>query len=345
MKLIITGAAGYLGAVLTLRAAGRGHDVVAVDSDRGRLGRLAQANPYSDRIRLVPLNVSDLIADRALMSWADTVVHLAGISSDSDAERDPVYTYLVNVDLTIELARAAKAAGVGTFVLASTAAIYQVPVGHRLEHELLGEAEVPPLGQPIGVYAQSKLEAEEGVRCLADSSFATISLRKGSLYGYSPIMRWDLILNRVVLKAWRGECVLLHDLGAVWRPIVHVSDAARAYLHLVEMRSITGGWHSFNLVDRNVRLSEACLEIDLILREELGHGFSIEHGTSPRPQRTGRISGEALRGIGWEPERSLQDGIRELLSYLRTAGSEVESLPPSPGSPRSRQDATFVISG
>ncbi|MGH2373675.1 MAG: NAD-dependent epimerase/dehydratase family protein, partial [bacterium] len=178
-----------------------------------------------------------------------------------------------------------------------------------------------------GVYAQSKLDAEHALFSLRRRGFSVIALRKGSLYGFSPSMRWDLIINRVALNGWLGRPLTLHEFGAVWRPIAHVQDAARAYLHLLDVPpatldglTATNGTGAsppiLNLVERNARLSEMFLEIDAVLHRKLGRGIDLQHGSSALPQRTGRISGESLRAIGWRPERSLHDGVTELIARL-----------------------------
>lgn len=316
MRVLVTGAAGYVGSTLTVWLAARGHRVVAVDSDETRLTRLARFLPVGGGVDFHVCTLDQLTADERLLASAESVVHLAGISSDAAAEQDPERTWHVNVDLTSAVAVAAKAAGVPTFLLASTAAVYQVPSGHRLEDEILTEADEPPLPQPIGTYAQSKRGAERALLALAAQDFRVIILRKGSLYGYSPNMRWDLVINRMALSAWLGRPVVLHDRGAVWRPIAHVEDAARAYLHLIERHPRRAGGEAFNLVERNARLSEVCLEVDDAAQREIGRGIILRHGRSPFPQRTGRIGGDLLRLAGWRPRRALRDGLTELLRRL-----------------------------
>lgn len=316
MKVLVTGAAGYVGSALTVWLAARGHRVVAVDSDEGRLRRLALFLPAAGSVDFHASTLDHLATDERLLAGVETVVHLAGISSDASAEQDPQRTWHINVILTALLGEAAKAAGVPTFLLASTAAIYQVPSGHRLEDETLTEEDDPPLPEPIGTYAQSKQAAERVLAQSADSHFHVVILRKGSLYGYSPNMRWDLIINRMALSAWLGRPVMLHDQGAVWRPIAHVEDAARAYLHLIERPGWRPGVSALNLVERNARLSEVCLEIDGAAQRELGRGVILLHGRSPFPQRTGRIEGDRLRRAGWRPTRSLRDGLNELFRRL-----------------------------
>lgn len=326
MTVVVTGAAGYVGSAVTLLLASCGRRVVAVDNDERRLQSLKAQVPAAAEVEFRACTLDRLAQSPALLSQAKAIVHLAGISSDAAAERDPELTRHVNVDLATLLGQAARAAGVGRFVLASTAATCQVPVGHSLEHEIIPE-HTSPLGRPIGVYAQSKLDAEHALFSLRRGGFTVIALRKGSLYGYSPSMRWDLIINQVALNGWLGRPLTLHEFGAVWRPIAHVQDAARAYLQLLDVPPATlagltatngtgAGAPIFNLVERNARLSEMYLEIDALLRRELGRGIDLQHGSSTLPQRTGRISGESLRSIGWRPERSLHDGVTELIARL-----------------------------
>ncbi|HEV8340651.1 MAG TPA: NAD-dependent epimerase/dehydratase family protein [bacterium] len=314
MRVIVTGGAGYVGSTLTLLLASAGHRVVAVDSDELRLRRLSSLS--HDSIDLRTLALDDLVNAPSVLSDAQAVIHLAGISSDAAAESDPQRTWRVNVDLAIALGEAAKSAGVPKFLLASTVAIYQVPAGHPLEDDVQWESNAPPLPQPIGVYAQSKLSAERALTALATPGFTVMVLRKGSLYGYSPVMRWDLVINRMVLAAWMRRPMILHDFGAIWRPIAHVADAARAYLHLLELSPSTAPASSFNLAERNARLSEVCLEVDRVARHVLGWGITLDYGDSPRPQRTGRVDGTALGALGWQPSRSLRDGVAELLRLL-----------------------------
>lgn len=326
MTVVVTGAAGYVGSAVTLLLASCGRRVIAVDNDERRLQSVKAHIPVAADVEFRGCTLDRLAQSPSLLSEAEAVVHLAGISSDAAAERDPELTRHVNVGLATLLGQAARAAGVGRFVLASTAAICQVPVGHSLEHEMIREHS-NPLGRPMGVYAQSKLDAEQALFDLRAHRFAVIALRKGSLYGYSPSMRWDLVINQVVLNGWLKRPLTLHEFGAVWRPIAHVQDAARAYLHLLDVphatlaglgatNGTTAGTPIFNLVERNARLSEMLLEIDAVLRRELGYGIDLQHGSSALPQRTGRISGESLRAIGWRPERSLLSGVTELIARV-----------------------------
>lgn len=321
MKILVTGGAGYVGSTLSMGLSEAGHEVLAVDVDPSRIAHMRARTRNKEGSPLwLRLSLDDLLAHRALLGGVDAVVHLAGIASDSLAERDPEATHRVNVDLTVAVARACREAGVKRFLFASTVAIYQVPQGHAREHDLFHEDDLPPLSEPMGVYARSKLAAEQALLQMSDVDFSISVLRKGSLFGSAPVMRWDLVINRTVLAAWRGGPIVLHDLGSVWRPIAHVHDAARAYAHLLTMPTWTSNGRVFNVVEKNARMSEIFLEVHAVLSSVLGRAVDLRHGTSQFPQRSGRASGEVLRQTGWRPTLGLDKGVEDLLQQLHAGG-------------------------
>jgi nucleoside-diphosphate-sugar epimerase len=148
------------------------------------------------------------------------VVHLAGISNDPIGNAYERVTNEVNADATVALAAAAKAAGVRSFVFASSCSVYgcgdSTP---RTESSETG---------PLTAYAQSKLAAEQGLRALADSRFRITCLRFATGCGFSPRLRLDLVLNDFVASAIRESSIRVLSDGTPWRPLIHVRDMARA---------------------------------------------------------------------------------------------------------------------
>jgi nucleoside-diphosphate-sugar epimerase len=255
MKVLVTGHHGYIGSVTTPVLEAAGHEVVGLDTffywgcDFGREGTLVPE---------MRVDVRDV--DERHLEGFDAVVHLAALSNDPLGDLRSAWTYDINLEGTLSLARAAKAAGVGRFVFASSCSMY----GASSTGELLDET--APL-RPLTPYAESKVRAEEGLHGLADEDFSPVYMRNATAYGVSPRLRLDVVLNN--LAAWAhttGKVRLLSD-GSSWRPLVHVEDIAGATaLILMAPRQVVHD-RAFNVGsdDQNVRIRDlaAGLEEDL----------------------------------------------------------------------------------
>ena len=199
-----------------------GHDVIGLDTGFYRgcdFG--ADANPVEGRIA----DVRDVTP--ADLRGFDAIVHLAALSNDPLGDLDPSLTEHINGDGTLRVARAAREAGVRRFVFASSCSMY----GASGTDDALDED--APL-RPLTPYAESKVRAEEGLFALAGPDFVPVSMRNATVFGVSPRLRLDIVLNN--LAAWAhttGRIRLLSD-GTAWRPLVHVRDVAKAALALLE---------------------------------------------------------------------------------------------------------------
>ena len=221
MRVFVTGHKGYIGAHLVDLLKGAGHHVTGCDV--GLFEDCAWDTCITaDR---------ELIRDvRALterdLDGHDCVMHLAAISNDPMGEMDPTLTNRINRDASVELAAMAKKAGVGRFLFSGSCAVYG-----RLGSSALGEED--PV-DPLTAYARTKVEAEAGLSELADQAFATVSLRNATAYGYSPMLRIDLVVNNLLACAHAmGEIRIMSD-GSPWRPLIHCRDIARAFVAFME---------------------------------------------------------------------------------------------------------------
>jgi nucleoside-diphosphate-sugar epimerase len=285
MKVLVAGGAGYVGCVLVRELLSRGH-VVRV-CDRLFFGDEGLADVRSR----IELKVEDIrrISTRHLEGM-DAVINLAGISSDPTAEFKPELTHEMNVVGAIHLAETSKRAGVRRYVLASSCSVYDPGlVAEELDVPLDEESRITP----TSAYAKSKVEAEQALLTLADGAFCPVVLRKGTVYGPSPRMRYDLVINTLLKDALSRGVMTLKAGGEVWRPVVAVTDAAVAYVVCLEAEERLVAAQIFNLVYRNLRVSEMALRVKAALAE-LGIAADIRADYSDRPVRSYRVSGKKL---------------------------------------------------
>jgi nucleoside-diphosphate-sugar epimerase len=221
VRILVTGHHGYIGSVTAPTLAAAGHEVIGLDAFYYEgCDLLPEPAP-------VPAERMDVRAvDASTLRGFDAVVHLAALSNDPLGDLDPALTRDINLHGTVRLAREAKRAGVGRFVLASSCSMYGAAGASAVD-------ESAPL-QPLTAYAESKVLAEQALRELADEDFSPTFMRNATAYGVSPRIRLDVVLNNLV--AWAhttGKVMILSD-GTPWRPIVHVEDIARATLAVLE---------------------------------------------------------------------------------------------------------------
>ena len=246
MKVLVTGHHGYIGSVLAPALASAGHDVVGLDTYYYR------GCDFGDDVELeraMSLDVRDVAA--ADLAAFDAVVHLAALSNDPLGDLDPDWTYAINRDGTVALARAAKEAGVPRFVFASSCSMYGAAEGESALDERAPLRPLPP-------YAESKVQAETELQELAGDGFSPVAMRNATVYGASPRLRLDIVLNNLVAWAHTTGAIRLQSDGMSWRPLVHVRDVARAALALLDAPAelVTGEAFNIGSAEQNYRIRE-----------------------------------------------------------------------------------------
>jgi nucleoside-diphosphate-sugar epimerase len=246
MRVLVTGHHGYIGSVLAPMLDDAGHDVVGLDAFYYRDCDFGETDEFEPALArdIRDVGPSDV-------EGFDAVVHLAALSNDPLGDLNPDWTYSVNRDGTIALARAAKEAGVERFVFASSCSMYGAAEGDALVGE---EA---PL-RPLTPYAESKVRAEEALRELAGDGFAPVSMRNSTAYGVSPRLRLDIVLNNLVAWAHTTGAIRLQSDGTAWRPLVHIRDIARATIALLDAPAAVVAGEAFNIGtdEQNYRIRE-----------------------------------------------------------------------------------------
>lgn len=308
-KVLLVGGAGYVGAVLTRELLERGYAVRVFDrllyGDRGLLD-------VRERVELIVADMRRV--EPAHLAGVDAVVNLGGLSNDPTAECNPAANYEMNTTAAVRLAELARAAGVRRFIQASSCSIYDVGVSDDDRDVICDEmADV----HPRAAYATSKYEAEQRILAMAGADFCPVVLRKGTVFGFSPRLRFDLVVNTFVRDALISGTIVLFRGGEMWRPLVDVRDAARAYIACVAADETAVNGQIFNVAACNMRISELALRVRTTLRE-LGVPADIRPDYTYRAVRSYRVSTHKIeRVLGFKAVVSVDDAVRDLVDQIR----------------------------
>lgn len=311
-SILVVGGAGYLGCVLVEELLNRGYAVTVFD--RLFFGDFG-LQKVRDRIRLLTGDIRAMAP--TVMENVSAVINLGGLSNDPTAEYNPDANHEMNTVATRTLGEMAKRAGVSRYIFASSCSIYDVGVVDQERDILLNEEAVV---QPRAAYAISKLAGERQLLELGDETFYPVILRMGTLFGFSPRMRYDLVVNTFVKDALSKGRVTLHYGGQMWRPLVDVRDAARAYLMVLEADEGLVANQVFNVISENYRISELALRVCATLKE-LGVPVDIETTFQYSGIRNYRVSGKKIsKTLNYRPLVSVQESVKSMVDNIRAYG-------------------------
>jgi nucleoside-diphosphate-sugar epimerase len=244
-RILITGNNGYIGSVMAPWLRSHCYDVVGLDIDYFSDCTLV---PDLVEIPTIRKDLRDVTA-KDLVGF-DAVIHLAALSNDPIGNLNEAWTRDINSRGTIRLAKFAKQAGVSRFIFSSSCIMYGMS-------EAVVVDENAPLA-PQTEYARSKVDAETALRRLADDRFSPTFCRNGTVYGLSPRMRFDTVLNNLMGSAFTTGRVVIHSDGTPWRPVVHVEDVARAFLAVLQapLEIVHNEAYNIGADELNHRISE-----------------------------------------------------------------------------------------
>lgn len=303
-RVLITGHNGYIGSVLAPHFIRAGYEVVGLDTQY-----FAPCTLVPDLIE-VPSLIKDL-RDVELddLRGLDAIVHLAALSNDPIGNLNGDWTEEINFRASVRLARLAKAAGVRRFLFSSSCIMYGMSEAAVVDEE-------SPV-DPKTEYARSKFKSEQAISELAGDGFSPTFLRNGTIYGLSPRMRFDTVLNDLMGQAVTTGRVVIYSNGQPWRPVVHVQDVARSFLAVLEAPEADVHNQVFNnganhLNRRIIELAEMVVETVPDCKLEMG----TQTGADQRTYRAdfgkfGRLFPD------FEFKFSPEEGVREIYETFK----------------------------
>ena len=296
MKILITGGAGYIGSILTPTLLAQGHEVTVLDSFYFRQNSLADCCPY-DTFQVVRGDCRNEALVKRLVARADVIIPLAALVGVPLCNADPIATQTTNQDAVEMICR-----------LASPQQRILMPVtnsGYGIGEQGKHCTEDSPL-RPISTYGVTKVKAEEAVLARENS----ISFRLATVFGMSPRMRTDLLVNDFVYRAVNDRAVVIFE-GHFKRNYIHIRDVVRVFLHgLQNFEAMRGRPYNVGLDDANLSKLELCA----VIQKHLPKFVFLEAPIGEDPDKRDYIVSNArVAAAGFTPEWPLDRGIRELI--------------------------------
>lgn len=292
MRIMVAGGAGYIGSRLVPALLDNGYEVDVIDA-------LWFGNKLPPEVKVVKKNLFD--CTESDLTGYEQFIFLAGLSNDPMAEFSPSQNFVINGALPSYLAFIAKKAGIRRYIYASSCSVY----GYTVD-KLYDEESPVTCMYPYGI---SKLQGERGVLQLQDEKLSIIALRQGTVCGYSPRMRFDLIVN-TMFKTALAEGKITVNNASIWRPIYDIRDAIGAFVRSVQANYSING--IFNVTSGNYTVGQVADSVKEEVEILTGKKIRLEI-KNVQDFRNYKVSFEkAVMELGFQPQYSIKDIVKEL---------------------------------
>jgi len=297
MKILVAGGAGYIGSVMIPKLLERGYNVDVIDL-------FWFGNHLPKEVGAINKDIFELCEDD--VKDYDQVIFLGGLSNDPMAEFSPAKNFISNASAPAFLCYVSKKAGVKRFIYAGSCSVYGYTV-----NELYDENSPAISNYPYGI---SKLQGEQAVIQMIEEGFSVIAFRQGTVCGYSPRMRLDLVVNTMFKTALTEKAITINN-PAIWRPILSINDAAMAYIRAIEANETISG--IFNIASGNYTVGEIGDLVKAGVKKylDLNVDLNIKH---IKDFRNYKVSfDKAKKVLSFHPQYGVESIIKDLVDNIK----------------------------
>jgi nucleoside-diphosphate-sugar epimerase len=296
MKILIAGGAGYIGSLLIPKLLARGYNIDVVDL-------LWFGNNLPSEVKVIKKNIFDLSEND--FNGYEQVIFLAGLSNDPMAEHSPGMNFIYNAAAPAYLAYLSKKSGTKRFIYAGSCSVYGYTVNELYDEEAPAISNYP--------YGISKLQGEQAVLQMSEKGFSTICFRQGTVSGYSPRMRLDLIVNTMFKAAIEKKEITVNN-PSIWRPILSIEDACNAYIRAIEASDDISG--IFNVASGNYTVGETADLVKNSLESSLSMKIKlvIHHKQDFRNYKV-NIE-KAINILSFKPKHDVDSIVEDLIKNM-----------------------------
>jgi len=300
MKILVTGCDGYTGSVLVTHLVERGYQVIGLDTRYYK-----DCNLYNDQneIDIIEKDIRDI--NSINFQSIDAIIHLAALSNDPLGFLNPDITMEINFKSSVKLAKLAKKNKIEKFIFASSCSGYGInKIGMVNEDSLLN---------PLTTYAKSKVLTEHEISKLGSKQFIPVFLRSATVYGGSPKLRFDLVINNLVGSALTIGKIIINSDGTPWRPTLHIEDECTAFMTILEAENdlVNNKIYNVGSTDENYKIKD----IADIIKKHIE--CEIKYLNQEPDSRSYRVNCDKIKKeLGFKSNWTLKKGIKELIKTL-----------------------------
>jgi nucleoside-diphosphate-sugar epimerase len=302
-QVLVTGGAGYVGAVLVPKLLQAGYRVKVVDLYIYGADVLSVVKDHPG-LEEIKGDIRDRPLLEKILPGCDAVIHLACISNDPSFELDPDLGKSINYDAFVDLVDVAKDSGVKRFIYASSSSVYGIKETENVNEEL-------PL-QPLTDYSKYKAMCEDVLLAKREPGFVTLILRPATVCGYSPRLRLDLTVNILTNHAVNNGKITVFG-GEQKRPNIHIEDMTDLYIKSLQWSDDAIDGKIFNAGYEN----HTVMQIAQMVRNVVGE--TVEIITTPtNDHRSYHISSEKIKKeLGFVPQHTIEDAVQDLVKAFK----------------------------